>query len=186
MRPFTTWNGVMKENSLAAMGLLAPQKLSNFMVQLLAFKNGKTLDTFLSQFPTLELDNDQEITWDVIGSDRRNIALVRALDENKTLTALDLSCEHWDATGITDGGVLYLRDALMGNKTLLSLNLSTNEKITPVGVELLMQALIYGNCALTHLGLEGIQFADACATLLGDMLKVNTTLTHLNVGEGLT
>ena len=84
MRPFTTWNGVMKENSLAAMGLLAPQKLSNFMVQLLAFKNGKTLDTFLSKFPTLELDNDQEITWDVIGSDRRNIALVRALDENKT------------------------------------------------------------------------------------------------------
>ena len=84
MRPFTTWNGVMKENSLAAMGLLAPQKLSNFMVQLLAFKNGKTLDTFLSQFPTLELENDQEITWDVIGSDRRNVALVRALDENKT------------------------------------------------------------------------------------------------------
>ena len=84
MRPFTTWNGVMKENSLAAMGLLAPQKLSSFMVQLLAFKNGKTLDTFLSQFPTLELENDQEITWDVIGSDRRNVALVRALDENKT------------------------------------------------------------------------------------------------------
>ena len=51
MRPFTTWNGVMKENSLAAMGLLAPQKLSNCMVQLLAFKNRKTLDTFLSQFP---------------------------------------------------------------------------------------------------------------------------------------
>lgn len=85
MRPFTTWNGVMKENSLAAMGLLAPQKLSNFMVQLLAFKNGKTLDTFLSQFPTLELDNDQEITWDVIGSDRRNVALVRALDINRNL-----------------------------------------------------------------------------------------------------
>ena len=50
MRPFTTWNGVMKENSLAAMGLLAPQKLSSFMVQLLAFKNGKTLDTFLSKY----------------------------------------------------------------------------------------------------------------------------------------
>ena len=33
MRPFTTWNGVMKENSLAAMGLLAPQKLSNFMAE---------------------------------------------------------------------------------------------------------------------------------------------------------
>ena len=51
MRPFTTWNGVMKENSLAAMGLLAPQKATNLMVQLLAYYRGKTLDTFLNQFP---------------------------------------------------------------------------------------------------------------------------------------
>lgn len=85
MRPFSTWNGVMKENSLAAMGLLAPQKLSSFMIQLLGFKDGKTLETFLDKLPTYELENDSEIVWDVIGSDRRNIALVRALDENKTV-----------------------------------------------------------------------------------------------------
>lgn len=50
------------------------------MVQLLAFYRGKTLDTFLSQFPTKEFDTDDEYTWDVIGSSRRNIPLVEARD----------------------------------------------------------------------------------------------------------
>lgn len=52
------------------------------MVQLLAYYRGKTLDTFLSQFPVREFDDDSEYTWDVIGSSRRNIPLVEARDEN--------------------------------------------------------------------------------------------------------
>ena len=51
------------------------------MVQLLAYQRGKTLDTFLSKFPTKEFESDDEYTWDVIGSSRRNIPLLRALDE---------------------------------------------------------------------------------------------------------
>lgn len=52
------------------------------MVQLLAYYRGKTLDTFLSQFPVREFDTDDEYYWDVIGSSRRNIPLVEARDEN--------------------------------------------------------------------------------------------------------
>ena len=52
------------------------------MVQLLAFYRGKTLDTFLNQFPTREFEDDNEYYWDVIGSSRRNIPLVEARDEN--------------------------------------------------------------------------------------------------------
>ena len=52
------------------------------MVQLLAFYRGKTLDTFLNQFPTKEFEDDNEYYWDVIGSSRRNIPLVEARDEN--------------------------------------------------------------------------------------------------------
>ena len=52
------------------------------MVQLLAAYRGKSLDTFLSQFPVREFDTDDEYTWDVIGSSRRNIPLVEARDEN--------------------------------------------------------------------------------------------------------
>ena len=60
----------------------APQKATNLMVQLLAYQRGKTLDTLLSKFPTKEFESDDEYTWDVIGSNKRNIPLLRAIDEN--------------------------------------------------------------------------------------------------------
>ena len=52
------------------------------MVQLLAYKRGRTLDTLLSQFPTKEFDTADEYTWDVCGSTRQNIPLIEARDEN--------------------------------------------------------------------------------------------------------
>ena len=67
-----------KENHLGSIFQLAPQKASTLMVQLLAYYRGKTLDTFLSQFPTKEFDTDDEYTWEVVGSSRRNIPLVEA------------------------------------------------------------------------------------------------------------
>ena len=74
-----------KENHLGSIFQLAPQKATNLMVQLLAFHRGKTLDTFLSKFPTKEFDDDSEYYWDVIGSSRRNIPLVEARDEDGTV-----------------------------------------------------------------------------------------------------
>jgi len=49
---------------------------------LLAYYRGKSLDTFLNQFPTREFEDDSEYYWDVIGSSRRNIPLIEARDEN--------------------------------------------------------------------------------------------------------
>lgn len=60
----------------------APQKATNLMVQLLAYQRGKTLDSLLSKFPTKEFESDDEYTWDVIGSNKRNIPLLKAIDEN--------------------------------------------------------------------------------------------------------
>ena len=82
MQSFQSWKGLTRENHLGAIFQAAPQKASNLMVQLLAFHRGKTLDTFLNQFPTKEFDDDSEYTWDVIGSNRRNIPLLEARDEN--------------------------------------------------------------------------------------------------------
>ena len=79
---FSHWKGLTKENHLGSIFQLAPQKASNLMVQLLAYYRGKTLDTFLSQFPAKEFDTDDEYTWDVVGSSRRNIPLVEARDIN--------------------------------------------------------------------------------------------------------
>ena len=81
---FQHWKGLTKENHLGAAFLSAPQKATNLMVQLLAYQRGKTLDTFLSQFPVREFEDDSEYTWDVVGSSRRNIPLVEARDENGT------------------------------------------------------------------------------------------------------
>lgn len=81
---FQHWKGLTKENHLGAAFLSAPQKATNLMVKLLAYQRGKTLDTFLSQFPVREFEDDSEYTWDVISSSRRNIPLVEARDENGT------------------------------------------------------------------------------------------------------
>ena len=82
MTQVQNWMGLTKENHLGSIFQLKPQKASNLMVQLLAYNRGKTLDTFLSQFPSKEFDDDSEYYWDVIGSSRRNIPLVEARDEN--------------------------------------------------------------------------------------------------------
>lgn len=79
---FQHWKGLTTENHLGAIFQQAPQKATNLMVQLLAFHRGKTLDTFLSSFPTKVFENDAEYYWDVIGSSRRNIPLIEARDEN--------------------------------------------------------------------------------------------------------
>lgn len=82
---FTGWySKVTKANHLGNIFQLQPQKATNMMVQLLALYRGKTLDTFLSQFPTKTFDSDDDYTWDVIGSSMRNIPLVEARDGDGT------------------------------------------------------------------------------------------------------
>ena len=77
---FSHWKGLTKRNHLGSIFQEQPQMATNLMVQLLAWYGGKTLDTFLSQFPTKEFDSDEEYTWNVIGSALRNIPLVEARD----------------------------------------------------------------------------------------------------------
>lgn len=82
MLGFQHWKGLTSDNHLGSIFQLQPQRATNLMVQLLAFYRGKTLDTFLNQFPVREFEDDSEYFWDVIGSSRRNIPLVEARDEN--------------------------------------------------------------------------------------------------------
>ena len=83
MLGFQGWNPhISKVNHISAIYGTAPQKATDLMVNLLGWHKGKTLDTYLSKFPTKEFDTDDEYTWDVVGSSRRNIPLVEARDEN--------------------------------------------------------------------------------------------------------
>lgn len=75
---FSHWKGLTKNNHLGAAFALAPQKATNMMIQLLAYHRGKSFETMLAKFPTKEFDTDDEYTWEVIASPRRNIPLVEA------------------------------------------------------------------------------------------------------------
>ena len=78
MLEFQSWKGLTKDNHIGAIYRAAPQKFSNLMVQLLATHRGKTLETYLNQFPTKYFDTNDEYTWDIVGSSRRNIPLIEA------------------------------------------------------------------------------------------------------------
>ena len=81
---FDSWGKTSKLNHLGGVFLRKPQMATELMVQLLAFHKGKTLDTFLSQFPVKTFESDEEYTWPVIGSMVKNLPLVeaRTLDGN--------------------------------------------------------------------------------------------------------
>lgn len=81
-KEFSYWKGLTRENHLGSIFQKTPQKATNLMVKLLAYQRGKTLDTLLNQFPSKEFESDEEYTWDVVASSRRNIPLVEARDEN--------------------------------------------------------------------------------------------------------
>ena len=74
-----------KDNQLASIYQRAPQPVSDFMVQLLALYRGKSLESELAKYPTKEFDTDDEFTWHVIGSSRRNIPLIEARYEDGTV-----------------------------------------------------------------------------------------------------
>jgi len=82
MLEYLSWKGLTKENHLGRLFQAQPQKATNLMIQLLATSRGKTLETFLSKFPVKYFDTDDEYTWEIIGSSRRNIPLVEARKED--------------------------------------------------------------------------------------------------------
>lgn len=85
-RPFTFWKSeIEKRNHVSTMFHSAPQKASDYVVELLARNYAKSLESTLAKFPTKEFETDDEYYWDVVGSSRRNIPLIEAryLDGNK-------------------------------------------------------------------------------------------------------
>ena len=85
MQQFEGWAHITKDNHLASIYQRAPQQAANFMVQLLALHRGKSLESELAKYPTKYFDTDDEFTWQVIGSSRRNIPLIEARREDGTV-----------------------------------------------------------------------------------------------------
>lgn len=82
MLGFSSHKGMASDQYLGSIFKLAPNKLSRVMTELLAFKRGSNLDHMLNKIPVATYPSDDEYTWDVIGSYRRNIPLLEARDED--------------------------------------------------------------------------------------------------------
>ena len=75
---FNHWRGTARENHLGAIYQQSPQKATDLMVKLMAYHHGNSLESFLSQFPTKEFDDDSDYYWDIVASNKRNVALKEA------------------------------------------------------------------------------------------------------------
>ena len=83
MQHFDAWAPqITKRTHITSIFGSKTQKVSGLMVELMAAKYGKTLDTMLSGLPTKEFESGDEYVWDVTGSTDRVIPLVECRDEN--------------------------------------------------------------------------------------------------------
>lgn len=78
MLEFNSWKGITKETHLGRLFQSQPQKATDLMIQLLASYRGNSLETYLRKLPVKTFETDDEYTWEVIGSSRRNIPLIEA------------------------------------------------------------------------------------------------------------
>lgn len=91
MREAKTLNGLVSDNALASIFQSAPQKASNLMIKLLYANRGMSLERNLMRFPVKYFETDDDYTWELIGSSRRNIALVEARYNGAVVEANDFN-----------------------------------------------------------------------------------------------
>ena len=83
MQHFDAWApNITKKTHISSIFGSKTQKVNGLMVELMAAKYGKTLDTMLSGLPTKEFESGDDYVWDVTGSTDRVIPLVECRDEN--------------------------------------------------------------------------------------------------------
>ena len=66
------------ENHLGAIWKQDPHKVSDLITKIQAANFGNNIDTMLSQFPTLEFDDERDYTWELSSPAVENIGLVEA------------------------------------------------------------------------------------------------------------
>ena len=82
MQHFDAWApNITKRTHISSIFGTKTQKVSGLMVELMAAKYGKTLDTMLAGLPTKEFESGDDYVWDVTGSTDRVIPLVECRNE---------------------------------------------------------------------------------------------------------
>ena len=157
------------------------------------------------QFLTKALQTNTSVTLLRLYSQNKLPALDKVLQQNKTLTHLGLS-ELYSVKSIFQGlqhnttlvnldmsnsqisagedTLQALSDMLRVNKSLTRLYLSNNEHLTDSGLHYIFIGLQHNSTLVTlDLSNTGITATEHTLQALGDMLRVNKSLTHLNLSN---
>ena len=89
MTDASAWKGLTTENHLGAIWKQDPHKVSDLITKIQAANFGNNIDTMLSQFPTLEFDDERDYTWELSSPAVENIGLVEARQDGGALQATD-------------------------------------------------------------------------------------------------
>ena len=81
------WTGLTTKNHLGAIYQSSPQVASKLMTRIHQTNFGLDLDSYLEQFSPLTLDSDDDFTWELIGSAKKNVPLVEARIGGVAITA---------------------------------------------------------------------------------------------------
>ena len=84
-----SWAGITSKNHLGAIFGAEPQKASKLLTRIAQTNFGLDLDSFLDGFDPLYLDTDDDFTWDLVGSGKKNVPLVEARIGGAAVVATD-------------------------------------------------------------------------------------------------
>lgn len=73
-----SWAGLTDANHFYNVYMSQPQKASKLMSKIQNQNFGMDLDSYLNKFTPLTLDTDEDFTWDLIGTNKKNVPLVEA------------------------------------------------------------------------------------------------------------
>jgi hypothetical protein len=72
------WGGLTTANHLASIYQAKPQKATDIMRRIYTTNFGMDLDSMLSKYGAKTLDTDDDFTWELIGSGKKNLPLIEA------------------------------------------------------------------------------------------------------------
>jgi hypothetical protein len=84
-----SWSGFTDKNHLATIFGRSPQKASKLITRIHNTNFGMNIDTYMGGDNTLTLDTDDDYTWQLIGTAKKNVPLVEARINGVTLTTVD-------------------------------------------------------------------------------------------------
>lgn len=81
------WTGLTTKNHLGAIWETQPQEASKLLTRIAQVNFGQDLDSYLDKFDPLYLDTDEDFTWNLMGSGKKNVPLVEARIGGTAITA---------------------------------------------------------------------------------------------------